>query len=92
MEKCLHLYVKTREMPNEQETFPRSTVYENNRGRCCRDRMVVGFITIYPISAFNNILTISWRSVVLVEETGVPEENHRPVVSRRNFLYRVHLA
>jgi hypothetical protein len=79
----MHLYVKTREMPNEQETFPRSTVYENNRGRCCRDRIN---------ATFNNILTISWRSVVLVEETGVPEENHRPVVSRRNFLYRVHLA
>ena len=43
-------------------------------------------------ATFNNISTISWRSVVLVEETGVPEENHRPVVSRQNFLYRVHLA
>jgi hypothetical protein len=27
---------------------------------------------------FNNISTISWRSVLLVEETGVPGENHRP--------------
>jgi hypothetical protein len=26
-------------------------------------------------TTFNNISTISWRSVVLVEETGVPEEN-----------------
>jgi hypothetical protein len=24
---------------------------------------------------------ISWRSVLLVEETGVPGENHQPVVS-----------
>jgi len=25
------------------------------------------------------ISVISWMSVLLVEETGVPEENHRPV-------------
>jgi len=30
---------------------------------------------------FNNISFISWRSVLLVEETGVPGENHRPVAS-----------
>jgi hypothetical protein len=28
---------------------------------------------------FNNISVISWRSVLLVEETGVPGENHQPV-------------
>jgi len=30
---------------------------------------------------FNNISVISWRSVLLVEETRGPGENHRPVVS-----------
>ena len=30
---------------------------------------------------FNNISVISWRSVLLVEETGVPVENHQPVAS-----------
>jgi len=31
---------------------------------------------------FNNIsVNILWRSVLLVEETGVPEENHRPAAS-----------
>jgi len=30
---------------------------------------------------FNNISVISWRSVLLVEETGGPVENHRPVTS-----------
>jgi len=30
---------------------------------------------------FNNMAAISWRSVLLMEETGVPGENHRPVVS-----------
>ena len=29
----------------------------------------------------NNISVISWRSVLLVEETAVPEENHRPATS-----------
>jgi hypothetical protein len=27
-------------------------------------------------TTFNNISAISWRSVLLVEETGVPGENH----------------
>jgi hypothetical protein len=29
----------------------------------------------------NNISVISWRSVLLVEETGVPGENHGPAAS-----------
>ena len=37
-------------------------------------------------ATFNNISVISWRSVLLVEETGVPEENHRPVASHRQTL------
>ena len=36
-------------------------------------------------TTFNNISVISWRSVLLVEETGVLGENH-------TRLYRVHLA
>jgi len=30
---------------------------------------------------FNNISVISWRSALLVEETGVPEDNHLPAAS-----------
>jgi hypothetical protein len=64
------------------------------RGRHGRDRMEVGFTTTCAISAYqtmawfmvfhatsNDISVISWQSVLLVEETGVPEENHRPVAS-----------
>jgi len=37
---------------------------------------------VYMFNAtFNNILVISWQSVLLAEETGVPGENHRPVGS-----------
>jgi hypothetical protein len=37
-------------------------------------------------SPFNNISVISWRSVLLMEEIGVPGENHRPVASRWQTL------
>ena len=30
---------------------------------------------------FNNISAISWQSVLLVEEMGVPGQNNRPVTS-----------
>jgi hypothetical protein len=47
-------------------------------------------------ATFNNISVISWWSVLLVEESGVPWENHWPVASDRQLyhimLYRVHLA
>jgi hypothetical protein len=46
-------------------------------------------------ATFNNISVISWRSVLLVEETGVPGENHRlsQVTDKRIhiMLYRVDL-
>jgi len=32
-------------------------------------------------ATFSNISAISWRSVLLVEEAGVPGENNRPWVS-----------
>jgi hypothetical protein len=32
-------------------------------------------------ATFNNISAISWWSVLLVEETGVLGENHRPVAN-----------
>ena len=37
-------------------------------------------------ATFNNIAVIWWRSVLLVEETGVPRENYRPVTSRWQIL------
>jgi hypothetical protein len=47
-------------------------------------------------ATFNNISIIPWQSVLLVEETEVPEENHRPAARHRQtltqMLYRVHLA
>ena len=37
-------------------------------------------------ATFKNISVISWLSVLLVEETGVPKENHRPVASHWQTL------
>jgi hypothetical protein len=34
-------------------------------------------------ASFNNILVISWQSVLLVWETGVPGENRRSAASHR---------
>jgi hypothetical protein len=40
------------------------------------------FLCLFVLNAtFNNISVISWRSVLLMEETGGPGENHRPVES-----------
>ena len=39
-----------------------------------------GWLMVFN-ATFNNISVISWRSVLLMEETGVPGENPRPVAS-----------
>jgi hypothetical protein len=37
-------------------------------------------------ATFNNISAISWQSVLLVEETAVPGENHWPAASHWQIL------
>jgi len=37
-------------------------------------------------ATFNNISVTSWRSVLLVEESGVPGENHRPVTDKHDHI------
>jgi hypothetical protein len=43
---------------------------------------VLGLWVMVINATFNDIPVISWRSVLLVEETGVPGENHRPAASQ----------
>jgi len=45
-------------------------------------------------ATFNNISVISWWSVLLVEETGVPGENNGPVIDKlyHIMLYQVPLV
>jgi hypothetical protein len=40
-----------------------------------------GFRVVVLNTTFNNISVISWRSVLLMEETGGPRENHQPAAS-----------
>jgi hypothetical protein len=42
---------------------------------------IEGVIVMVFNTTFNNISVISWQSVLLVKETGVPGENHQPVAS-----------
>jgi hypothetical protein len=43
-------------------------------------------------TTFNNISVISWRSVLLVAETGVPRENHQPTASHEQPLSRQNIV
>ena len=55
-------------------------------------RLFVWFMVLNV--TFNNISAKSWRTVILVEETGVYGENHRPVADKlyHIMLYQVHLS
>jgi hypothetical protein len=46
----------------------------------------IPFFFVVFNATFNNISILSWRSVLLVEETRVPRENHRPVASHWQSL------
>jgi hypothetical protein len=43
--------------------------------------MVASYRVMVFNATFNNISVISWERVLLVEETCLPGENHRPVAS-----------
>jgi hypothetical protein len=42
---------------------------------------IAGVRVLMLNDTFNNISVISWQSVLLVKETGVPGENHQPAAS-----------
>jgi hypothetical protein len=44
---------------------------------------MVGLVVLWLLNTtFNNISVLFWLSILLVEETTVPGENHRPVASQ----------
>ena len=47
--------------------------------RSCDFYWLIDFLVFN--ATFSNISAISWRPVLVVEEAGVPEENHRPWAS-----------
>ena len=62
----------------------------------CYDRLKFRVMVMVFNATFNNTSAISWRSVLMVEENGVPGENHWPVASHwqtsSHYVNRVHLA
>ena len=54
--------------------------------KCHRFEGLWGLGVMVFNATFNNISVISWRSVLLVGETGVPGENHRSAVSHWQIL------
>jgi len=46
-----------------------------------RPKVCIDFLILVFNATFINISAISWRSVLVVEETRVPGENHRPWAS-----------
>ena len=52
-------------------TLPVSLVPDSNRGR----------VRVMVFNATVNNISVLWQSALLMEETGVPGENHRPAAS-----------
>jgi hypothetical protein len=48
---------------------------------CPVSESLVIYLTKVSNATFNNISFISWRQILLVEETGVPGENHQSAAS-----------
>ena len=57
-------------------------IYLNKRSLTRSITTMIDFIYFWCFNAtFSNISAVSWRPVLVVEEAGVPGENHRPWAS-----------
>ena len=64
--------------------FPYSPLRFAGAGDNKDDRGIDWLVWFMVFNAtFNNISAISWQSVLMRKETGVPGENHQPVTSHR---------
>ena len=92
MKKTLMFWWRKPEYPGKTTDLPYSyltKIYED-RNILCRMRTINhllvtekgmgGWVMVFN-TTFNNISVTSWQSVLLVEETRVPGENHRPAVN-----------
>jgi hypothetical protein len=50
---------------------------------------VVWFRFMVFNATFNNISAILWWSVLLMEETGIPGENHQPVAGHNVCMFEM---
>ena len=58
--------------------------------KCNQYDWLVGLMMLN--ATFKNISVISWRSVLLVKETGVHRDLSQVTDKRFHIMYRVHLA
>ena len=56
--------------------IPMNDLWMTPSKTCIRIYMIFFFLLFN--ATFSNISAISWRTVLVVEEAGVPRENHRP--------------
>ena len=88
---CLYLQLHRKSTKSDMS---RVSVIHFQRGARCKLKVFLSENNIYIYmvrfmvfnTTYHNISVILWRSVLLVEETGVPGENHRPVVSHWQTL------
>ena len=88
---CLYLQLHRKSTKSDMS---RVSVIHFQRGARCKLKVFLSENNIYiymvKVMVFNttyhNISVILWWSVLLVEETGVPGENHWPVVSHWQTL------
>ena len=59
--------------------------------QCCKCQLVDTWFMVFS-ATFNNISVILWWLVLLVEETGVPRENHWSVTSHWQTLSHIKLC
>ena len=78
---CHHINVS---VPDRDFTFPWKYNVFLKQQNLVWFGLVLGFMMFN--ATFNNISVISWRSVLLVEETGIPGENYSPAASHRQTL------
>ena len=60
-------------------------MYNQNKTQFLEKKIKVVVLVMVFNATFNNISVLSWQSVLLVEETGVPGENPRPAAGHYNF-------
>jgi hypothetical protein len=69
---------KMKKQTNKQKTKRKQTITKQETKQRKIIKIYIGLgVTLLVFNAnFNNISSILWRSVLLVDETGVPGENH----------------
>jgi hypothetical protein len=73
LQTIIFYWFNTIQNQGEPKHFPYFPQYVNHKYQPYK-------VAVVAVNAtFNNISVISWRSVLLVEETGGPGENHRPI-------------